>query len=845
MPSQSRSRDRYGRDRERGYSRVQSRRRYLEDDDDDEDFEGNPRDRRYRRDGYRRARAHSRGYESYDDYEPDRPDDVNVYDRAAEDSRRYRSDTEQRRARTRAKASPSAASPRTRERTRDRGAGHRRRRTEEDDSNPVPHVHRGRGSRTREAGRNRELEDEEYEEARRQRRREREREREKRAVASKHQSADSSHSTAGLLSADALARLGARYAEEDRQEKRHAEKEAKADKKRRRKRPVVEGQMRTLAPFPDQVPRGQSKGRIVSGAYLEEGRSPEMEVRLRGGGRGPPAEKRWERESGDPDARPPFWKRKKWWWIFGSVAVILLIIIIVVAVVVSKNNDSNSDSDSSDSSTGSSGPNNSNLDGISRDSIPESARGTVLDPFTWYDTTDFNVTYTSETVGGLSVMGLNSTWDDSARANNNVPPLNEPFPYGSQPIRGVNIGGLFSLEPWITPSLFEGYSSDVIDEYTLSKELGESAASRIERHYATFITEKDFAEIRDAGLDHVRIPFAYWAATPIEGEPYVPKIAWRYLLRTIEYCRKYGLRVKLDPHGLPGSQNGFNHSGRQGPIRWLNGDDGDKNAQHSLDFHDKVSKFFAQDRYKNVVTIYGLANEPYMLSLDIEKVLDWTTKATELVQKNGMSAWVSFHDGFLNLSKWKSMLKNGPSNLVLDTHQYTIFNTAQIVLNHTEKVNLVCNDWHAMIGEINSTSAGWGPTFCGEWSQADTDCAKFLNNVGRGTRWEGTYIEGDSTQYCPTGDMENGPACSCRSANADPSEYSDDYKTFLQTYAEAQMSAFETAMGWFYWTWHAESAHQWSYKTAWKNGYMPAKAYSPSFRCGDEVPNFGNLPEYY
>lgn len=75
--------------------------------------------------------------------------------------------------------------------------------------------------------------------------------------------------------------------------------------------------------------------------------------------------------------------------------------------------------------------------------------------------------------------------------------------------------------------------------------------------------------------------------------------------------------------------------------------------------------------------------------------------------------------------------------------------------------------------------------------------------------------------------------------------YSNDYKKFLQTYAEAQMSAFETAQGWFYWTWRTESAAQWSYRTAWKNGFMPQKAYAPAFRCGDQVPDFGDLEEFY
>ncbi|PTU20056.1 hypothetical protein P175DRAFT_0264841 [Aspergillus ochraceoroseus IBT 24754] len=458
-------------------------------------------------------------------------------------------------------------------------------------------------------------------------------------------------------------------------------------------------------------------------------------------------------------------------------------------------------------------------------------------------------------------MGLNSTWDDSARPNENVPPLNEKFPYGSQPIRGVNLGGWLSLEPFITPSLFEGYTN-VIDEYTLSKTLGSDAASTIEKHYATFITEQDFADIRDAGLDHVRIQFSYWAFAPIDGEPYVPKIAWRYLLRAIEYCRKYGLRVNLDPHGIPGSQNGFNHSGRQGQIGWLNGTDGSANAQLALDLHNQLSQFFSQERYKNIVAIYGLVNEPFMLSLDIEKVLNWTTEATELVQKNNITAWVAFHDGFLNLSKWKSMLKSGPAGLLLDTHQYTIFNTAEIVLNHTAKVDLICNSWYSMISEINSTSEGyflpilfliaytnrkirWGPTICGEFSMADTDCAQYLNNVGRGTRWEGTYSTSDSTAYCPTADETDQPACSCSNANADVSAYSDNYKTFLQTYAEAQMSAFSTALGWFYWTWYTESAPQWSYKTGWKNGFLPAKAYAPSFKCGDTIPSFGTLQENY
>lgn len=473
------------------------------------------------------------------------------------------------------------------------------------------------------------------------------------------------------------------------------------------------------------VTRDRPGGRIVSGAHLEEGPGPGADVRVRHRGGGGPemlGQEAWEKPGGNWNGsatgssrtivQRPFWKRKKWY--IGIVALLVVLAVIVVPVVVvmtRKHHDQGNTKSATDTNDDDDKPANLNLQGISRDSIPDSAKGTILDPFSWYDTTDFNVTYTNETVGGLSIMGLNSTWDDTARANEHVPPLNDSFPYGSQPIRGVNLGGWLSLEPFIVPSLFDPYdiSEGIVDEWTLSARLGPDAASTLKKHYAKFITEQDFIEIRDAGLDHVRIQYSYWAVkTYSPREPYVARIAWRYLLRAIEYCRKYGLRVKLDLHGLVGSQNGWNHSGHQGTINWLNGTDGELNRNRSLELHDQLSTFFAQDRYKNIVTIYGLVNEPLMLSLPVKDVLDWTTDVTKIVQGNNITAWIAFHDGFLNLSKWKKMLKGDdvPDKMWLDTHQYTIFNTGQIVLKHTDRVNLVCNDWWHMIKQINTTNAG-------------------------------------------------------------------------------------------------------------------------------------------
>ena len=42
------------------------------------------------------------------------------------------------------------------------------------------------------------------------------------------------------------------------------------------------------------------------------------------------------------------------------------------------------------------------------------------------------------------------------------------FDFNGQKVKGVNLGGWFVLEPWITPSLFEDEPEDVIDGKNLS-----------------------------------------------------------------------------------------------------------------------------------------------------------------------------------------------------------------------------------------------------------------------------------------------------------------------------------------------------------------------------------------
>ncbi|KAF2857716.1 glycoside hydrolase family 5 protein [Piedraia hortae CBS 480.64] len=631
--------------------------------------------------------------------------------------------------------------------------------------------------------------------------------------------------------------------------RRDPEEELERERRRERRRRRREDAERRRREE-ERLAEESTERRIVSGRRLERGhdryyndKEPYREdARLRDGGS---SDYEYESER----------KRKRRRNICIAISLLLLILVIVVpvAIVLSKKKKS----ETSQAAAGDSGPkpSNDNLNGIKQSDIPQQYQGTELDPFTWYDTNDFNVTFTPVLVGGLPIMGLNTSWDDSPKANPHTKSLNETWKYGTDLIRGVNLGGWLSLEPLITPSLFSSYSSrdGIVDEYTLCKKLGDKAKQTLEKHYSTFISEQTFADIQAAGFDHVRIPFSYWAVTTYGDDPYVPKTSFRYLLRGIEWARKYGLRVNLDLHAAPGSQNGWNHSGRQGTIGWLNGTDGTLNGQRTIDIHNQLSTFFTQLRYRNVVTMYGLVNEPRMVELDQGTVIDWTKKAIATVRGNGYKGVLIFGDGFMGLDNWQGKLQD-EENLLLDVHQYVIFNTQQLVLTHHDKINFACGGWTEQALRSSNKATGFGPTLCGEWSQADTDCAQYLNNVGIGSRWEGTLntvgTPGGSRSgsvLSPTCPTANKPRCDCTSANADPSTYAPAYKQWLLMFAEAQMHSFERGWGWFYWTWQTESAPQWSYKDGLAAGILPKLAYQRDFDCSQEIPMFNDtgLPEFY
>ncbi len=125
-------------------------------------------------------------------------------------------------------------------------------------------------------------------------------------------------------------------------------------------------------------------------------------------------------------------------------------------------------------------------------------------------------------------------------------------------------------------------------------------------------TEQDFAEIAGAGLSWVRLPVPYWVIETWDDEPFLAKTAWNYVLLVFKWACKYGLRVFLELHTVPGSQNGFDDSGHLGTVNFLNGYMGIANAQWTMDYIRYIVELISQKEYEDVVPMFGIVNEPLL-----------------------------------------------------------------------------------------------------------------------------------------------------------------------------------------------------------------------------------------
>lgn len=367
------------------------------------------------------------------------------------------------------------------------------------------------------------------------------------------------------------------------------------------------------------------------------------------------------------------------------------------------------------------------------------------------------------------------------------------------------------LEPFITPSLFESFrttdSSDAgipVDEYHFCQALGyEEAESRLVQHWSSWYTEVDFKNMAASGLNFVRIPIGYWAFQTLDSDPYVTGHQEGYLDQAIEWAGKYGLKVWVDVHGMPGSQNGFDNSGLRDSYAFLE----DSNLAVAKQVIQYVLEKYSRDEYLDTVIGIELVNEPLGPVLDMQKLTEFYEFGYNYVRNElGRNQVVILHDAFQAYHYWDSELTvdEGDWGVVIDHHHYQAFSSGELARTIDEKISVACEWGSGVLSEAHWTVAG-------EWSAALTDCPKWLNGVGFGARYDGTWSTSTDSSYY-IGSCEN---------NDDFDSWSDERKQNTRKYIEAQLDAFELRGGWVFWCYKTESTVEWDFQRLAYDGMFP------------------------
>ena len=130
---------------------------------------------------------------------------------------------------------------------------------------------------------------------------------------------------------------------------------------------------------------------------------------------------------------------------------------------------------------------------------------------------------------------------------------------GSGKIRGVNLGSMFIVEPWMAGDEWSSMGcGDAQSEFDCVSKLGQDAANAaFDNHWKTWITSDDISTMASYGINTIRIPVGYWIYEDIvdKDSEHFPQGGLAYLEQVCGWASDQGFYIIIDLHGAPGAQD--------------------------------------------------------------------------------------------------------------------------------------------------------------------------------------------------------------------------------------------------------------------------------------------------
>lgn len=235
---------------------------------------------------------------------------------------------------------------------------------------------------------------------------------------------------------------------------------------------------------------------------------------------------------------------------------------------------------------------------------------------------------------------------------------NEPFT-----LHGINLGGWLVEEMWMTPWVQDpgGTPYQRVEDHetlwsVLTQRLGLSAALNVRSAYRNaWIQVDDFRRIREAGFNHVRLPFIYDILDEPNGIDWLRRAVWN--------ANAAGLYVVLDMHGAPGSQNEWDHSGRVGRNRFF------YEEAHIVKAEQVWAALAGEFGSNPGVIAFDLLNEPAGAP-DAATLHQVHNRLYQAIRAEAPNTMIIVEDGYKGFETMPALNQYGWSNVIYSTHLY-------------------------------------------------------------------------------------------------------------------------------------------------------------------------------
>ncbi|WFD23848.1 hypothetical protein MEQU1_002542 [Malassezia equina] len=380
----------------------------------------------------------------------------------------------------------------------------------------------------------------------------------------------------------------------------------------------------------------------------------------------------------------------------------------------------------------------------------------------------------------------------------NVPSFNQPLDrrtmYQLRMQRGVNLGSWFTLEAWLTGSVFQHAKDPKQSELDIVSGMKPQDAKKVlEHHWDHFINDGDWRWMASHGISAVRLPINYvhflasdskyssiLKGTEFSSFAEVYQGAWPRIDAAIKKAASHNIGVLIDLHGAPGGQNKDAHCGKSdGKVNLFNGLQSGSNKKATIKILVELANTVAS--YENVIGL-ELLNEPENHP-SLEGFYNDAIKAIRSSNNQNVvrlplylgDAWNPHH-----YAKYVAKHAEAANPLVMDHHLYRCF---------TKKDHSTSAEDHARALDVNNG-----------------DTAKFLKGIS--DQAGGNLIIGEWSGALNPGSLHN---CSNKGEAK-------------KAWGMSQWIAFEQfTSGYFYWTLKKEGGPDpgWCFYTAVEKGIMP------------------------